>query len=50
MHQKNEFKEEYKKSLMGVRPEREMTISRKIRKEKVLEVVEAILQGIFRDI
>ena len=29
---------------MGVRPEREMTISRKIRKEKVLEAVEAILQ------
>lgn len=30
---------------MGVRPERRMTISRKIKKEKVLEAIEAILQG-----
>lgn len=30
---------------MGVRPERQMTISRKIKKEKVLEAVDAILQG-----
>lgn len=45
IHQKIEFREEYKKSLLGVRPEREMTISRKIKKEKVLEAVKAILQG-----
>jgi hypothetical protein len=33
------------KSLMGVRPDRELIISRKINKGKVLEVVEQLLWG-----
>jgi hypothetical protein len=34
--QKHSFREEYKKSLMGIRPEQQMTASRKINKAKVL--------------
>ena len=45
-HQRAEFHEEYQKSLMGVPPEREMTITRKINKEQVLKCVEEILQGL----
>ena len=37
--------EEFNKSLLGVRPEREMRVNRRIKKEKVLETVEVILQG-----
>lgn len=45
MKQKHEFQEEYKKALMGVRPEQQMIASRKISKSKLLEVIKELLDG-----
>jgi hypothetical protein len=46
LKQKHEFREEYKKALLGIRPEQLMTASRKISKAKVLEVIKELLEGI----
>jgi ribosomal protein S20 len=45
--QKSEFREEYKRSLLGVRPEHKMIASRKVSKKLVLEVAREILEGSF---
>lgn len=45
LKQKHEFREEYKKALMGVRPEQQMIASRKISKSKLLEVIKELLDG-----
>ncbi len=36
MRQKHEFREEYKKALLGIKPEPQMIASRKLSKSKVL--------------
>lgn len=46
MRQKHEFREEYKKALLGIKPESQMTASRKLNKARVLETVREILEGI----
>ena len=43
--QRHELREEYKKSLLGIRPQEEMVISRKLRKSKVLEVAAFLLNS-----
>lgn len=45
LKQKHEFREEYKKALMGVRPEQQMIASRKISKSKLLEAIKELLDG-----
>ena len=45
MKQRHELREEYKRSLLGIRPEEEMVISRKLTKSKVLEVANFLLNS-----
>ncbi len=45
LRQKHEFREEYKKALLGIKPEPQMVASRRLTKSKVLEAVNAILNG-----
>ncbi len=39
------FREEYKKSLLGVKPDQQMVASRKLSKAKVLITIKAILES-----
>lgn len=45
LRQKHEFREEYKKALLGIKPEPQMIASRRLTKPKVLETIRAILNG-----
>lgn len=45
LRQKHEFREEYKKALLGIKPEPQMIASRKLTKSKMLETIRAILNG-----
>ena len=45
LKQRHEFREEYKKSLLGIRPEEQMVVSRKLNKAKVLDVVAFLLNS-----